>query len=193
MRYPYTFSIHYPAWLLEQRHGDMIALLNETYNGGYTWTQYQWFEGDSLLVGQTKPYLYLPTGLTVGAQYHVELTREGEEEAYPSCPIVAISNPVVNDYAPTQGYLSVTPTCVVTGHPYVTILSRQDGTYRVNTAGGRLVSQGSFHADASEIELPAVEGLYIVQLWSPDTPEEPYRSIKVIVSQQCPNCDISSF
>ena len=193
MSYPYTLHIHYPDWLLEQRHGDMIALLNEKYNGGYVWTEYRWYEGDSLLEGQTKPYLYLPTGLKVGTEYHVVLTREGETEAFPSCPIVAIANPVVNDYAPTQGYLAVTPTCITTAHPYATILSRKDGTYRITTSGGRFVSEGVFRADATAIEMPAIEGLYIVQLWSNDTPEEPYRAIKVIVSKQCPNCDISSF
>ena len=193
MRYPFRLNVNYPSWLTEQRHGDLIGLLNESLNGGYTWTQYQWYEGDSLLVGQTKPYLHIPTGLNVGAEYHVELWREGDTEPFRTCPIVAIPNPVVNDYAPQQGYLAVTPTCVLVGHPYVNILSRKDGTYRISTNGGQLLSQGVFRADVTPIELPAVEGLYIIQLWSNDTPEEPYRAIKVIVSQQCPNCDISSF
>ena len=92
-----------------------------------------------------------------------------------------------------MGYLSVTPTCVVTGHPVIYILSRKDGTYRVTTADGHLVSEGVFRADVTELSLPAVTGMYIVQLWSNDTPEEPYRVIKVLVREQCPNCDPSSF
>ena len=193
MTYPLQITMSYPNWLMEQRHGDVIALLKDTYNGGYTWSEYQWYEDTVKLIGQTRPYLHIPTGLKVGAWYHVELTREGEEEAFPTCEIQAVANPINNDFEPTMGYLSVTPTCVVTGHPNIYILSRHDGTYRVTTTNGHLVTEGVFRADVTELELPAVTGMYIVQLWSADTPEEPYRAIKVFVREQCPNCDISSF
>ena len=193
MRIPFVMHIHYPSWIMEQRHNDLIALLNEDYNGGYKWSGYQWYEGDSMLVGQTKPYLYIPTGLKVGTEYYVSLTREGETQAYASCPIIVQSGSTGNDNTPTMGYLSVTPTCVLTGNPLVNILSRKDGTYRVTSSGGRLVTQGVFRAPVTPLTLPTVAGMYVIQLWSNDTPEEPYRAIKVIVSQSCPNCDISSF
>ena len=193
MTHPIQITMSYPNWLMEQRHSDVIALLNENYNGGYTWTEYQWYENNEKLIGQTRPYLHIPTGLKVGAWYHVELTRDGEEEAFPTCEIQAVMNPINNDFEPTMGYLSVTPTCVVTGHPIIYILSRKDGTYRVATSNGQIVSDGVFRADVTEVELPAVTGMYIVQLWSNDTPEEPYRAIKVLVREQCPNCDTSSF
>ena len=92
-----------------------------------------------------------------------------------------------------MGYLGVTPTCVVAGHPIIHILSRKAGTYRITTSDGHLVSQGVFQPDVTEVMVPSVSGMYIVQLWSNDTPEEPYRAIKIVVRDQCPNCDISSF
>ncbi len=193
MTFPLEIMMSYPKWVLEQRHGDVIAILNEHYNGGYTWSEYQWYEGDSMLIGQTRPYLHIPTGLTPGAYYHVELTRTDEKEAFPTCEIQAVANPINNDFAPTMGYLAVTPTCIVTDHPTAYILSRKDGMYRVTTNDGKFVSEGLFRADVTEIQLPAVSGMYIVQLWSENTPEEPYRAIKVIVRDQCPNCDTSSF
>ena len=191
MTYDFRFMMNYPAWITEQRYGDIIAILNDSLNGGYTWSDYQWFQGDSMLVGQTKPYLYIPTGLAIGKQYHVLLTREGETEAYPTCPITIIRNPNGTDYTPTMGYLAVTPTCIVTGNPWTNILSRKGGTYRVSSSNGRLISQGNFAPDTTPIQLPAVDGLYIIQLWSPDTPEEPYRAIKVLVREKCENCTTS--
>ena len=188
-----TLTLSYPKWLTEQRHGDVIAILDSAYNGGYKWRDFQWYEGDSMLVGQTKPYLYLPMGLNVGAEYHVELTRVNEKEAFPTCPIVAIPNPINEDYAPKKGYLAVTPTCIVSANPIAHILSRKDGTFRINTSDGTFVTEGVFRAPVTPITLPSAQGLYIVQLWSNDTPEEPYRAIKVIVAPSCPNCDISSF
>ena len=90
-----------------------------------------------------------------------------------------------------MGYLAVTPTCVVTANPTTNILSRKSGTYRISSSNGRLVGQGSFDPDTTPIRLPAVDGLYIIQLWSPDTPEEPYRAIKVLVREKCENCATS--
>lgn len=186
-----TFVMSYPKWLTEQRFGDVIALLNETLNGGYVWTQYQWYQGDTKLIGQTQPYLYIPTGLVEGAEYHVELTRDGEQEAFPTCPIIAVANPIINDIAPTMGYLSVVPTCIVTGHPFFNILSRKDGTYRVTTSDGVMVKEGTFRADVTEVQIPPTVGMYIVQLWSYDTKEEPYRAIKIIVKDRCETCATS--
>ncbi|MBQ4019004.1 MAG: IgGFc-binding protein [Paludibacteraceae bacterium] len=184
-----AFEPNYPSWLLAQRFGDVIAILNASYNGGYVWSDYQWYHGEEPMIGETHEYLYVPTGLIVGDQYHVRLTREGETEDYPTCPITIIANPVNNDFAPHMGYLSVVPTCIVTGHPFANILSRKDGMYRISGSTGHLISEGVFRANVTPIELPAVTGMYIVQLWSPDTPEEPYRSIKVIVKEVCENCN----
>ena len=191
-----TFVMNYPAWLIEQHYNDVIALLNEPYNGGYTWTSFQWYQGDSMLVGQTKPYLHMPTGLELGASYYVRLTREGETMDFQTCPIVIGEQG--NIYAPKMGYMAVTPTCVTPGHPYVTILAHSPnteaaGSYRITTTDGYMVGEGVFHADATQVQLPATEGMYIFQLWTKDIPEEPYRAIKVLVRPQCPNCDISSF
>lgn len=186
-----TFLMSYPKWITEQRFGDLIALLNEKNNGGYVWTEYQWYQGDTKLEGQTQPYLYLPSGLTVGEMYYVQLTRDGDSIAFPTCPIIAVADPNSNRYAPTMGYLSVVPTCVVTANPTVTILSRKDGTYRITTSEGHLVSEGVFRADATTVQVPSTTGMYIVQLWSNDTPEEPYRAIKIVVREQCEICATS--
>jgi len=185
-----TFMMSYPKWLTEQRHGDVIALLNERYNGGYTWSSYQWYQGDKMLVGQTNPYLYIPTGLEVGEQYHVRLTREGESQSFPTCPITVGYAPL-NDYAPTMGYLDVVPTCVVPGHPYVTIMSRHDGHYRITDSSGSSVASGDFQTDATVVQVPSVSGMYIVQLWSEQTQEEPYRAIKIVVRDVCETCGTS--
>jgi hypothetical protein len=184
-----SIVLSYPSWITQQRFGDVIALYNEKYNGGYYWSHYQWYHGDTLLVGETHEYLYVPTGLVVGDQYHVRLTREGEVQDFQTCPITIVADPIVEDFAPTMGYLSVVPTCVCADNSVAYILSRKDGMYRVTYNGG-LVKEGVFRADVTEVPLRNVEGIYVFQLWSPDTPEEPYRCIKVLVSKKCPNYDI---
>ena len=182
--------LSYPSWITRQRFGDVIALYNEDYNGGYQWDHYQWYHNGEELIGETHEYLYVPTGLIVGDRYHVRLTRTGETQDFQTCPITIIDDPVYDDFAPTMGYLSVVPTCIDVDYPHAYILSRKDGTYRVSDPNGRLVTSGEFHADVTEVILPSVDGMYIFQLWSPQTPEEPYRAIKVIVSESCPSYDM---
>ena len=185
------FMMSYPKWLTEQRFGDVIAILNDTKNGGYTWSSYQWYKDDVKLPGQTQPYLYIPTGLEVGARYHVELVRDGEIQEFPTCPVTIVSDPISNKYAPTMGYLSVVPTCVPTSYPYINILSRKDGNYRISTTEGVMVKEGVFRADVTQVYLPVAAGMYIVQLWSNDTPEEPYRAIKIVLRDKCETCATS--
>ena len=185
--------LSYPSWLTRQRFGDVIALYNEKYNGGYYWSHYQWYHGEEPLIGETHEYLYVPTGLIVGDQYHVRLTREGETQDFQTCPITIVADPIANDFAPTMGYLSVVPTCIVKDYPHAYILSRKDGYYRIISPMGRLVDEGVFRADVTEVVLPSVDGLYIFHLWSPDTPEEPERTIKVIIREQCETCNTPPF
>ena len=189
MTYPFTMTMQYPSWLVEQRFNDVMALLDKPYNGGYTWSSFQWYENDTPIIGQTKPYLHIPTGLNAGSAYSVELTRTDDSVTVRTCPTLAVT--IHDGYAPKMGYLGVTPTCVVSAHPVIHILSRKSGTYRITSTDGNLAGEGVFHADVTEVRVPATPGMYIVQLWSNDTPEEPYRAIKIVVRDICPNCDTS--
>ncbi len=189
MTYPFKMTMQYPSWLVEQHFNDVMALLDAPYNGGYTWTSFQWYENDTPIVGQTKPYLHIPTGLNAGSAYSVELTRTDDSVTVRTCPTLAVT--IYDGYAPKMGYLGVTPTCVVSAHPVIHILSRKSGTYRITTTEGNLAGEGVFHPDVTAVNVPATSGMYIVQLWSNDTPEEPYRAIKIVVRDICPNCDTS--
>ncbi|MBR1632123.1 MAG: IgGFc-binding protein, partial [Paludibacteraceae bacterium] len=40
---PVRFVIKYPSWLLEQNWNDVISVLNDHYNGGFTFSHYQWY------------------------------------------------------------------------------------------------------------------------------------------------------
>ena len=173
----------YPSWLTEQRFRDVIAILSPKYNGGYTFDDYQWYKGDTMLIGETHEYLYIPRELDVDASYHVCLTRTGETESYQTCPVIVFADPI-DTIAPAMGYLSVVPTYVVKGHPLVSILSRHEGTYTIYSSTGRLLDEGTFTPDVTEVMLPAVNGVYVFQLLSEQTPEEPRRTIKVIVGDE---------
>ena len=213
MTYDFKMKVNYPAWVMEQRHNDLIVLLDADYNGGHAWNRFEWFKNGGRLPGYTKPYLYMPEGLLVGnektAEYHAVLTETDALgnviSSAPTCPIIVeagLPNSPTNpdkDHGPSSDYLSVTPTCVPRGGSiHILFLNESSNIeYRITTVDGQFISKGDNHehiGTSLPASLPSVEGMYIVQVWSSDKEsKESYRAIKVIVKDTCPNCDKSSF
>ncbi len=73
--YDFDFDVRYRASIVEQKWNDVLAILNSRYNGGYTFTSYQWYKNDVALDGETGPYLNRHQPLDSTAEYSVELTR----------------------------------------------------------------------------------------------------------------------
>ena len=188
MTFPLDVQMNYPAWIIEEVDKNFLGLLNEAHNGGYIWSTYQWYHNNELVEGANDPFFFSPTGFTNGDSYYVVLTREGETEAYESCPLyIGGMQDVI--YVSTDAP-QVAPTCVTSAHPYTYIRSNQNGRYRILTGTGRIVTEGSFGAEGeTAVELPATNGLYIIQVWSEDASNRAYRAVKIIVRDQCDGCN----
>ena len=126
-------SFWYPSWIHEQHWNDGVVLYNDTYNGGYKFSSYQWYQNGKPLVGETKEYLYLPNGLLLNNRgdcdnyYQVLLTREEDGYSALTCPICPIY--LENDtIVPQLDYFSIVPTLVLRENPVVHILSTMRGT-----------------------------------------------------------------
>gem|GEM_PF-2756787 len=183
-----SIVLSYPSWVTEQRFRDVIAILATDYNGGYTFSHYQWYRNNEPIPGETLPYLYIPRGLEQDTTwYHVRVVRVGETQDFQTCPIRIYDDFGTDTIAPYMGYLSVVPTCISTSNPVVSILSRHKGQYRVYTMEGIRVlprdkDYGEFTPQAYPVRLDGLSaGWYIFQLWSDETPEEPHRSIKILL------------
>ena len=180
-RVDFMFTVNYPDWLLEQHWMDAIGILNAEYNDGYTFSAYQWYKNDSLLVGETKPYLFVPDYLEVGAEYSVLLTRTDDSVRLFTCPIVAVQK--TNPVTPTMPYVSVVPTYVVKDNPVVYIMcSQHGGEYKLYNPFGSLIQSGRFEPgehNAFPVTLPAMSGMYLFEL-NQERGEQ--RTIKVIVN-----------
>ncbi len=83
-----TFLVKYPSWIIEQNWNDVVALLNQDYNGGYRFRQVDWFVNDYEVEHNAKTYLYAPNNLHQGDVVYAQLTREGEDYAVCTCPVV---------------------------------------------------------------------------------------------------------
>lgn len=186
MTYPFTMEMRYPSWITPQHWNDAIFIMDSTLNGGYSFSAYQWYRNDSILHGETRPYLYEPQYLHGGAQYSVALTRKDDAVTVRTCPIIPdLSN--WYDRSPQQNYVSVVPTAVAKENPIVYILSTTGGIYKLLNTQGQLITQGTYTPDAKNtypVTLPAINGVYVFHLIdsaTTGTGGDLSRTVKVIV------------
>ncbi|MBQ4507815.1 MAG: hypothetical protein II970_02840 [Paludibacteraceae bacterium] len=86
--YPLSFTMLYPASLIRQKWNDVLAVYNEKYNGGMTFSSIRWFHEGSQIEsnGDNNSYIYVLPELRFGEAYWVELTRADDGKTFRTCP-----------------------------------------------------------------------------------------------------------
>ena len=164
--------LRYPSWIIEQNWNDVVAVLNERYNGGYVFSDYQWFINGNES-GLNTPYIYLPQTMSTGDEVVVALTRSGQDYAVPSCPIIIYdkSPELVSEFPVLCGALDAP------GRFF--IRSAAEGSYTLYSPLGRLMSSGAYRpGDYLEVQTQTAAGCYLLRLTT-----EAYgtRTVKIIL------------
>lgn len=163
------FVVDYKSATIEQNWNDVIAVLNNKYNGGYSLNKYQWYKNGEPIAGETKSYLYVSSGLEVGAKYNVELTRVGEDYAIFTCPIEA------------KPYTANATPSIVGGASPVRVYDISEGAnVYIYSVTGMLVSQQRITPDSPEYIAPQASGIYIVKFVMDSGIT---RNMKIVVAQ----------
>ncbi len=151
----FEFMIRYSSSVIEQHWNDVLALRNETLNGGYYFEEYQWYKNGEPLYAETGSYLYVGPydELDMGAEYSVLIRRRGEENQVFTCPVIPTYHIDVQDF----------PTLVEHSTPLKLPIRQQTEVYVYNTTG-QLVLHKTLTNDDMEIMTPNASGTYIVQL-----------------------------
>ncbi len=151
----FEFMIRYSSSVIEQHWNDVLALRNETLNGGYYFEEYQWYKNGEPLYAETGSYLYVGPydELDMGAEYSVLIRRRGEENQVFTCPVIPTYHIDVQDF----------PTLVEHSTPLKLPIRQQTEVYVYNTTG-QLVLHKTLTNDDMEIITPNASGTYIVQL-----------------------------
>lgn len=148
-----TISFWYPSWIHEQHWNDVIVLYRDTFNGGYQFSNYQWYQNGQPLPGATGEYLYLPEQLLMNQRgdcsnyYQVELTRLSDGYTTMTCPICPVL--MKDTIVPQDTYFSVVPTLVPKANPVIHFLASHAGTYTITTLMGNTIVSGEFTPDAN--------------------------------------------
>lgn len=166
---PVELAVQYPAGIVRQKWNNVLAVLNENYNGGYRFDTFQWYKDGVLLDGEYSPVLYIPYGqLDTASYYQVEMMRVGDGAILKCCPVW----PVHKD----EAQFAAAPT-VLSGGGVVHAVSSGSGVARLYTSGGARVADFDLQPGDNRLPMPTVSGVYLLSVEL----DGGYRAVEKIV------------
>ena len=160
----YLLTVNYPDTVLTQRWNDVLAVRNAEYNGGYEFTNYQWYKNGIAIDGATGSYLYVPEGLDFTAEYAAEVTRSTDQVQLFTCPVIP-------QKVDTEKFNDI-PTLVPRNAP---LQIKGVGTARWFTALGVIVSAQNYND--SPILSPSASGSYLLHVTTSNGPVKTYHVV----------------
>ena len=161
------FGVRFPATVITQKWNDFVGAYTEDYSGGYNFTSFQWYRNDTLLDGETYPYLYHANeNLVFGAEYSAELTTS-DGITNRTCPIVAVEKIDLQPF----------PT-VIEASQKISAPFRDVQKVDIYDITGRLILSQQLNPDNIDLLAPSIQGNYIIRFTRQDGE---YRTYKIII------------
>jgi len=87
----FNFTVLYPSSIIEQKWNDVLALLNDRYNGGYVFSDYQWYKNGEPIAGAVGSYFY-NNGIDFDftSEYRAKITRIDDGVSLFTCGVVPV-------------------------------------------------------------------------------------------------------
>jgi len=145
-------EIKYASSVIDQKTG-ILALLNDSLNGGYTFDSYTWYRNGEPIPGADSYYILVGNG-DIGQEYSVVLTRSSDGVTVASCPITYMRTMGTDDIYAMPAY--VWPTVVTQGG---TVHVKADSQWMMLDVFGRVIIQPT---DAPQAIAPAQPGIYLM-------------------------------
>lgn len=153
---PLEFMVLYPSSVIGQRWNDFLSVKNEYYNGGYTFTDYQWYLNDEPIEGYKSTQIYeYGKELDFEGEYRVLLTRADDGKSIMSCAFT----PVRYD----ESEYTELSTLVFANQIVVANASHAAKAKMYNVAG-ICVGYYDFVAGYNEVKMPSEAGVYTMQV-----------------------------
>lgn len=149
-----TLNLLYPHDVIVQRWGDVLAVTNEDYNGGYEFIAFQWYKNGQLIEGATSSILYEPNGLDLSAEYSVLLTRSDDNVTLMTCSAELID--FGNDMDNRVVVLSLNEDEIDVDVP-------QNAKVRIWSTVGLLINDVFIEEGLNSIDVSGLKGLYILE------------------------------
>ena len=146
-----VIQINYSSSILAQKDG-IIALLNDSLNGGFFFSEYSWYRNGELIEGADQSYLIVNDN-DLGAQYTAVITRVSDGLKLPVCPI--LYDGAMGVETPVLSNVIVYPTIVAPGQK---ITINADTEWILMDMLGRIVRPAS---SDKQMMAPLQQGIYM--------------------------------
>ena len=157
---PIVLDIRYSSSVLQEKWCDAILLRNKDYNGGYSFTEYQWYKNGLPIEGATKAYLQEDEGLDPNAEYCVLLTRASDGVRQFTCPIVPDRCTDVPSVVTPDNLI---PTLVTSGQIVTVHIGKPAKAY-IYTPTGELHSVQDVVSEEGGLNMPYGEGCHFLRI-----------------------------
>lgn len=152
------FIVRYPSWIIEQNWNNVVATLNTLYNGGYEFSNYEWYINDRKVDYAVSPNLY-HKDMQLGDEVVLYPTRVNEDYAIPTCPIIITDKRSELQY---DTPILVYPSLVSSTCPKIQCTTNSDGKLYIYNAHGTLIySEIYSKGENTDIILPSIVGMYL--------------------------------
>lgn len=147
---PLNVNIYYDKAIMAQKWNNVIALYDSRFNGGYTFTAYQWYMNGQPIPGATGPYLY--QNLDNNANYQVLLTRDDGVQIL-TC-----------EMQPTMHTDSQTFPSVAKAGARIPMHLSADAIVNIYTVLGQIYSSVKLNEGNEIVVAPVGKGMYILDV-----------------------------
>jgi hypothetical protein len=157
-------NVMYAAATIAQKFDNLLVLLDADNNGGYSFSNYQWYENGQPIEGEITTYLYLDeNGLQPGVEYAVGLVREGETGMIMTCMfrMKGDTTPIEEVSDETIGLAS---NVVGVGERVIVLFDGAECVVRCWTSTGILLGSETL-TTAGELSItPQQQGVYVLDI-----------------------------
>ncbi len=157
-------NVMYAAETIAQKFDNLLVLLDADNNGGYSFSNYQWYENGQPIEGEITTYLYLDeNGLQPGVEYAVGLVREGETEMIMTCMFRMKGDPTPIEEVSGET-IGLASNVVGVGERVIVLFDGAECVVRCWTSTGILLGSETL-TTAGELSItPQQQGVYVLDI-----------------------------
>ena len=149
------FTINISNEVVVAKFNDVLAILNEQYNGGYVFESFQWYADGELIEGATESNYYNPA-MTDTVSYTVAVTLKDGTSLW-ICPFNFSSQKEQNNNSNTS-------VKVVKRGSSIVYVVESNLAYQWYTLTGQCVGQGYLSSSTPWVEVPNITGWFVLQV-----------------------------
>lgn len=164
-----NFDVRYSSSILQPKFGNLIAVLDASENGGYSFVEgeYRWFRNNELLENDTLSYLYLGDNVKFDSNdcYYLEVKRVDDGVVMRTCDICPGIDTPVENVQESDFYVQ---TSLLNKGQRILVDNLVEGEVRIYTLTGQLVNSFDVSDSVSILTAPNQAGIYILYVMTPD-------------------------